>query len=75
MRQCIVASLIVASGVLAAAAPGAEQQPQKPLGRFKQLMSVMGQQLSCEATYGSGWETCGDRVCLAARLEKKASGC
>ncbi|KAK3898860.1 hypothetical protein C8A05DRAFT_18621 [Staphylotrichum tortipilum] len=60
MRQSVVASLIAAGGVLAAAVPGTGRQ-QKPLGYFKQLSSISRQYLSCEETYGGGWETCGDQ--------------
>ncbi len=69
MRQNVVVSLIAAAGALGAAVQGTDWQ-QKPLDGFKQLSSATRQHLSCETTYGSGWETCGDTVCLAARLRK-----
>lgn len=58
--------------VMMAAVANEPQQQQKPLGGTKgetQLSSevavaVAGHQfMSCEETYGLGWETCGDRVC------------
>lgn len=69
MRGCIVAWLLAAGGVLAAASSVADeqqQQQQKALGSTKLDVGVMGQFLSCEETYGAGWERCGDQVCLAA---------
>jgi hypothetical protein len=69
MRLSVVASLIAAGGALAAAVAGAGRQ-QNPLGRFKQPSNTKGQYLSCEETYGRGWETCGDQVRLAARLRE-----
>ncbi len=69
MRPIVVASFIAAGGALAAAVPGAGRQ-QNPLGRFWKPSSTNGQYLSCEETYGRGWETCGDQVCLAARLRE-----
>jgi hypothetical protein len=69
MRLSVLASLIAAGGALAAAVPG-EGRQQNPLGRFKQPSNPKGQYLSCEETYGEGWETCGDQVRLPTRLRE-----
>lgn len=69
MRGCIVAWLLAAGGALAAASTVADeqqQQQQKALGSTRLDVGVTGLFLSCEETYGAGWERCGDQVRLAA---------
>jgi hypothetical protein len=62
MRRSLVVKLLV-SGALAAAVPGGGQR--KRLSDFlSQMPSAEQQLISCEETYGNGWETCGDQVCL-----------
>jgi hypothetical protein len=60
MRRTIVVLLLAVGGVLAV---GGEEQ--KPLGRLEAPSAVMRTHLSCEETYGAGWEKCGDQVCLS----------
>ncbi|KAK4153389.1 hypothetical protein C8A00DRAFT_33873 [Chaetomidium leptoderma] len=76
MYQGIVALFLAAAGALAAAVPGGAGQ-QKPLGRLTQTSDVTRQYLSCEETYGSEWETCGDRnsrSCYSPALKHSCCG-
>jgi hypothetical protein len=63
MRRFLVVGLF-AGGALAAAVPGGGQQKGLP-ELLSQMRSAERQLISCEETYGSGWETCGDQVCLS----------
>ncbi|KAK3903080.1 hypothetical protein C8A05DRAFT_33194 [Staphylotrichum tortipilum] len=63
MRGCIAAWLLAAARAVAAA-PGVEgEQQQKALGNAKLVVGgTAGLYLSCEETYGTGWERCGDQT-------------
>ncbi len=73
MRGCIAAWLLTAGGALAAA-PGVaeEDQQQKTLGSTKLAASMTGLYLSCEETYGAGWEKCGGQVRCVAPLGEES---
>lgn len=76
-RSLLACCLATAGGALGAvgAMPAEEQYAQqKPLGRLTQLPgAASGQYLSCEETYGAGWETCGDQVRVAPPLYGESS--
>ncbi|KAK4129335.1 hypothetical protein N657DRAFT_676975 [Parathielavia appendiculata] len=63
MHRWIIISFLAFGGVLSAALPGRDEQQDQPV-KTKQYMS-------CEQTYGKGWETCGapnSRSCYSPAL-------
>jgi hypothetical protein len=70
MHGWVVLSFFLAVGGALSMALPAKGEQQDPSGQTTQMPGVTGRWMSCEETYGKGWETCGAQVSFAARSRR-----